>query len=117
MDKALNKVDQKKVQSWRIRTIIYSIIASGVIALFINNIDESNRYNSRVEENRNFCMAIYSDRAFLKEISDEVSRSSPDPRVRLRWSRYKEEFETRLPPFLDRCDDIYKKRSVVPFIE
>lgn len=117
MDRALSKLDEKKIQSWRIRTIIYSIIASGLVTLTLANIDDARRYNRSVDENRRGCQAIYGDREVLKSIAEEVSRVSTNPEVRERWSRYADTFRRRLPPYLKECDELYKKRGYIPFIE
>lgn len=127
----------------RRRTIMYSIVASGIVSLFIGHLWERNSYNDQAERSRKNCELVNEDRRLAYEQLDSQSDNvlgdlgemdgDPDedverfefsgtafekfqPLIIVQAQANRERSRLYLERIID-CDEFFPKRAYVPVID
>jgi hypothetical protein len=101
----------------RLRTIVFSIIASGLVSLFIGYEIETGSYNKTARSAQQNCLLTQQVGQTLVEITGDVSQQSTDPAVKLRWASFQTKFRSTVPPTAAICKQVFPLRSRLPFID
>ena len=126
----------------RRRTIVLAVVASGLVSLFINNISETRQHNAQAERSRINCEFVNEDRLSIGRSLDEQSDNilgdmtekdgDPDEGVlpfqfegtpfedlkplSVAQARAQRERSRSYFRRVEDCNEVFPKRSVIPFI-
>lgn len=101
----------------RKRTIMYSVLTSGITTLLLVWALETQLTNSSIDKVRENCRAVQAVTRALEEVALDVARRAETPRIAARWNGYAATFRAAFPPAIETCEDVFPKRSFVPLVE
>lgn len=118
----------------RKRTIVYSVIASGLVSLFIGRAIEVQGYNDQVDRSRKNCQAIQQDRRLdIATLQRQVDQTFGNPKKGIPPFDFKGSGFAKFEPLvraqarkaaldaeakrsrLENCDKVFPHRSLILF--
>ena len=95
----------------RKRTMFYSAIVAGSVALFFGWANDHDQRDRSVKN----CENAQAIARALAEVAGDVSTESPQPQIKQRWAEYQRTFQRSFPPVGESCDDIFPAVDLIPF--
>lgn len=94
----------------RKRTIVMSMVAAGIVSLFIGRAIDISSNNAQVDRSRKNCELLQSVTGVLAETAKEINEdSNTPPRTRERWIDKENKFRSAIPPGSDTCAQVFPK--------